>query len=207
MLTRPTPEPVKRLAGSLGLTAPLRTVKQGSWMAREGARLQFLIWIGAVPGRRLRHAIYRRCGVELGPGAMIHRGLELRTGATVRIGAGTVVGAGTTLDGRRGITIGEQVNISSEVAIWTLQHDHRDPHFDSVGAPVVIGHHAWLSFRSTVLPGVTVGEGAVVAAGAVVTKDVPPYAIVAGVPARVVGERQPRDLRYRLDEFAVPWFI
>ena len=69
-----------------------------------------------------------------------------------------------------------------------------------------IGDWAWLSFRSTILPGVTIGEGAVVAAGAVVTRDVPPYAIVAGIPARVVGER-PRELDYDLNTQAAPWFI
>jgi maltose O-acetyltransferase len=63
---------------------------------------------------------------------------------------------------------------------------------------VVIGDHAWIGYRALVLPGVTIGEGGVVAAGAVVTKDVPPYAIVAGNPARVVGQRT-RDLTYELD--------
>ena len=70
-----------------------------------------------------------------------------------------------------------------------------------------IGDRAWLSFRATILPGVSVGEGAVVAAGAVVTSDVPPYAIVAGVPARVVGERSPRELSYELGASAAPWFV
>jgi maltose O-acetyltransferase len=72
---------------------------------------------------------------------------------------------------------------------------------------VVVGDHAWLSFRCTVLPGVTIGEGAVVAAGAVVTKDVPRYAIVAGIPARVIGERSPRGLDYDLTLANTPWFV
>jgi acetyltransferase-like isoleucine patch superfamily enzyme len=72
---------------------------------------------------------------------------------------------------------------------------------------VAIGDRAWLSFRCTVLPGVTIGEGAVVAAGAVVTNDVPSYAIVAGVPAHVTGERTPRDLTYELTGTITPWFV
>jgi acetyltransferase-like isoleucine patch superfamily enzyme len=146
-------------------------------------------------------------GVRLGRGALVHRGLELRAPTRVRIGAGSVIGFDAILDGRKGIEIGRQVNISSSVAIWTLQHDHRDPQFRARGGPVVIGDRAWLSFRCTVLPGVTIGEGAVVAAGAVVTKDVPRYAIVGGVPASVIGERSPRELTYDLTKAAVPWFV
>jgi maltose O-acetyltransferase len=74
------------------------------------------------------------------------------------------------------------------------------PDFAGRTAPVVIEDFAWLGSRAMVLPGVTVGKGAVVAAGAVVTRDVPPYAIVGGVPARVIGERE-RGLDYAFDYF------
>jgi acetyltransferase-like isoleucine patch superfamily enzyme len=193
------------VARRLGLHAPLVALKRSLWGARHGAALQLTIWVGGLPVRRWRHAIYRRLGLGLAEGAIVHRGLELREPANITIGAGTVIGFRATLDGRRGITIGRSVNVSSEVAIWTLQHDLRDPQFGEVGAPVVIGDRAWLSFRTTVLPGVTVGEGAVVAAGAVVTRDVPPYAVVAGVPAQVIGQRPPMD--YQLSTEAAPWFV
>ena len=68
------------------------------------------------------------------------------------------------------------------------------------GDKVTISDYAWLSSRTTILPGVTIGEGAVVAAGAVVTKDVADHAIVAGVPARVIGTRT-ANLEYRLGEY------
>lgn len=207
MLGRPTPTAIKRAAAALGIDEQLRQCKRATRAADAGARLQAAFWIGRLPVRKLRHACYRRMGLTLGPGAVVHRGLELRAARWVQIGEGTVIGFDVILDGRRGIAIGTNVNVSSEVAIWTLQHDHRDPRFGDSGGPVTIGDRAWLSFRATILPGVSIGEGAVVAAGAVVTRDVPPYAIVAGVPARVVGERSPRELSYELSATPAPWFV
>jgi len=83
------------------------------------------------------------------------------------------------------------------VRIYTREHDPQSPVFAESAGPVIIKDFAWVSSHAIVLPGVTVGRGAVVAAGAVVTKDVPALAIVGGNPARMIGERQP-DLRYRL---------
>jgi len=108
------------------------------------------------------------------------------------------------MDGRRGIILGRNVNISSGAWIWTLQHDMHDPDFKVVGGPVKIGDRAWICSRSMILPGVEVGEGAVVSAGAVVTKSVDPYAIVAGVPAKKIGDRK-RNLRYELWDSRVPF--
>lgn len=207
VLGRPTPATIKRAAAAFGIDDELKRLKHATRAADAGARLQAVFWIGHVPVRKLRHACYRRMGLALGPGAIVHRGLELRAANGVRIGEGTVIGFDVILDGRRGIVIGRHVNVSSEVAIWTLQHDHHDPRFGANGARVTIGDRAWLSFRATVLPGVSIGEGAVVAAGAVVTRDVPPYAIVAGVPARAVGERSPRELSYELTATPAPWFV
>ena len=99
------------------------------------------------------------------------------------------------LDGRRGLKLGNNVNLSSNVSIYTLQHDHRDPYFGVQGGRVVIEDRVWLGSNVIVLPGVTIGKGAVCCAGCVVTKDVPPYTVVAGIPAKKVNER-PQDLRY-----------
>jgi acetyltransferase-like isoleucine patch superfamily enzyme len=154
--------------------------------------------MGHVPSARVRHLYYRSVlGVQLAPGARIAGRAEIRGGDGVVVGEDSLVGHDAILDGRGGLTVGAYVNLSSEVAIWSADHDHGDPDFGYRSSPVVIGDRAWLSFRTTILPGVVIGEGAVVAAGAVVTKDVAPYTIVAGVPAKPVGER-PRDLRYPL---------
>lgn len=94
--------------------------------------------------------------------------------------------------------IGKNVNISSNTSIWTLQHNHRSPSFDCKfdrDMSVKIGDRVWLGCNVIILPGIEVGEGAVICAGAVVTKDVEPYAVMAGIPAHKVGER-PKVLTY-----------
>jgi acetyltransferase-like isoleucine patch superfamily enzyme len=161
-----------------------------------------VLWVltsamGHVPSARLRHGFYRVVlGVRIAPGARINGRAEIRWG-DVQIGSNTIVGHDAILDGRGGLELGRAVNLSSEVAIWTLQHDPQDPDFGARAGRVVVGDRAWLSFRATVLPGVTIGEGAVVAANATVTKDVAPYAVVAGTPATPIGQRT-RELRYPL---------
>jgi acetyltransferase-like isoleucine patch superfamily enzyme len=144
--------------------------------------------------------------MKLGRGVVIHKGLEARSLRSINLGTGTVVGFDCILDGRGGITVGENVNFSSEAAIWTMQHDLRARDFGVVSAPVIVGDRAWLSFRCTVLPGVTIGEGAVIAAGAVVAKDVPAFAVMAGVPAVQIAER-PREIDYVFSRSFTPWFI
>ena len=92
--------------------------------------------------------------------------------------------------------IQESAVIATGAFIWTLHHDYNDVNFKSVGAPVTIGHHSWICSRAIILPGVNIGEYAVVASGAVVTKDVPPYAIVGGVPAKIIGHREEKTYDY-----------
>jgi acetyltransferase-like isoleucine patch superfamily enzyme len=101
------------------------------------------------------------------------------------------------------LKIGNNVNISSYTLIQTLTHDPQNPDFVCLERPVVIGDYAWIGARAIICPGVTVGEGAVVAAGAVVTKNVPPYTIVGGNPAAYIKDRT-RNLRYRTAYF--PFF-
>jgi maltose O-acetyltransferase len=116
--------------------------------------------------------------------------------ANVRIGDNCVINRETYLDGRVGVTIGNNVNVSFQACILSLHHDHNDAAFPAVGGTVTICDHAWIGARAILLPGVTVGEGAVVAAGAVVTRDVGPYEVVGGVPARKIGERK-REIGYK----------
>lgn len=129
---------------------------------------------------------------------VIYSGAEIRNPTQLFIGKGTIIGDNAILDARAGITIGENVNFSSNVSIWTYQHDYRDSYFacntDHVG-PVTIGNRAWIGPNVIILRNVTIGEGAVIAAGAVVTHDVPPYTLVGGIPAKVIGKR-PTDLKY-----------
>ena len=99
------------------------------------------------------------------------------------------------LDNRGGLTIGSNVSISSEVCILTADHDPNTADFAGRCRGVSIEDYAFIGTRAMILAGVTIGQGAIVAAGAVVSRDVLPYEIVAGIPARVIGSRR-KDLDY-----------
>ena len=152
------------------------------------------------PINLVRVATVRLAGARLGRGIAIHHGLQCRSARRLAVGDDVFVGEHVVLDGRGGLTIGSHVSINSEAQIWTAQHDWRAPGFPYVATSLSIGDFAWISARTIILPGVAVGEGAVVAAGAVVTKDVGAWTLVAGNPARVISDRPrlpPYELRAR----------
>ena len=158
--------------------------------ALEGATQALAGVVGMVPSHHLRLLAYRRLlGMSIGRRSTVYRAPEIRKPSRITIGRNSVIGTDAVLDGRGGLRIGDNVNLSSGVWIWTMQHDKDSADFAVESAPVVIEDRAWLSCRTTILPGVTVGEGAVVCAGAVVTSDVAPYTVVGGVPARKIGAR------------------
>ena len=143
-----------------------------------------LKWISEIPSHHLRNFFYRHIYlVQMDDKVVIYAGAEIRNAACLKIGRGSIIGDNAILDAREGIEIGENVCLASNVSIWTLQHDYRDPYFacnpEHYG-PVKIGDRAWIGPNTIILRNVNVGEGAVVAAGAVVTKDVPPYTLVGG---------------------------
>lgn len=185
---------------------PLRALRRRLEAPREGLSLLLSETIGRLPLRTLRTWLARHVlGLRLHRHATLYRWRDIRQPRGIEIGEGSVVGFWATLDGRRGITVGRNVNFSSEVALWTLQHDPADPKFGVRGGPIVIEDFAWVSFRATVLPNVRIGRGAVVAANSVVTADVEPLTIVGGVPARPIGRRS-KDLDYKFDGGG-PWFV
>lgn len=158
-----------------------------------------LLWVlGYIPSHEIRQVIYDLAGVKLGEESTIHIGCRFYQPNNVVIGQGTIIGDHATLDGRDKLTIGDHVDIASEVMIFNGEHDIQSPMFDPITAPVSIGNFVFIGPRAIILPGVKIGWGAVVAAGAVVTKDVPDLVIVAGVPAQVIGRRKQTKLNYRL---------
>jgi maltose O-acetyltransferase len=118
--------------------------------------------------------------------------------AGIIIGEDTIVGDHVFLDGRAKLTIGNHVDMASSVMIYNSEHDLEKENFSARTEPVEIGDYVFIGPRAIILPGVKIGKGAVVAAGAVVTKDVPEFKIVGGVPAVVIGERKNKDLHYKL---------
>lgn len=157
------------------------------------------LWGCHFPSRRVRRWLLRRILGGFGPGASVLMHVQVLQPDNVFLGARAVVNQHCILDGRDyPVRIGEDVDIAMHTHIWTLQHDPHDDAHGTSGGPVTVADHVWIAARATILPGVTVGRGAVVAAGAVVTHDVPSMSIVAGVPAKVVGRRRNR-LTYKLD--------
>lgn len=159
--------------------------------------------IGYIPSHHIRNFIYRHIlGVKLASTGIIYFGAEIRGANQLQIGKGSIIGDKAVLDARRGgIHIGDNVQLGSFVKLWTGSHDHDDPYFRSMPGkrgPITIGNRAWIGPSVTILHSVNIGEGAVIAAGAVVTKDVEPYSIVGGIPAKKIGERS-HDLRYIFD--------
>ena len=150
------------------------------------------------PSHIARRAFMRLAGANIGSGTTVHMGCRFFSLKHVRIGKDTLIGDRVFLDGRAKLTIGDHTDIASQVLIYNSEHDINSDDFGAVLAPVEIGDYVFIGPRAIILPGVKVGKGAVVAAGAVVTNDVGEFAIVGGVPAKVIGERKNKDPQYRL---------
>jgi len=142
--------------------------------------------------------------MKIGNGSTIHTGARFYNPRNIEIGDDSIVGEGAVLDGRDTLIIGNHVDIASEVMIYNSEHDVQDSAFQAKTAPVEISDYVFIGPRAIILPGIKIGKGAVVGAGAVVTKDVESFTIVGGVPAKVIGERKNKDPNYRLGRAA--WF-
>ena len=161
---------------------------------------------GRIPSHKVRIWIYRNIfRMPTEERVVIYKGLTAIDLWKIKIGKGSIIGDDNMLDGRGEIVIGENVNLSSQVRIWTGQHDVQGKNFEYVDGKVTIGDRAWISGNTTILPGITIGEGAVVASGAVVTKNVEPYGIYGGVPAVKIGTRT-KDLEYSFGG-SHDWFL
>lgn len=154
-----------------------------------------------IPLHSLRNAIWRLAGLRLGQNSTLHTGVRVFDPRNIRVGTGSIIGYACFIDGRDKVKIGNHTDIASEVMIYSQEHDLADPNFKASGAPVTIGDYVFIGPRAILLPGVKIGKGAVVAAGAVVTKDVADFAIVGGVPAKVIGERSLKHPSYKLGRF------
>ena len=153
---------------------------------------------GYLPSHTVRFLLYRYVfNVDIPKDSIIYWRCRFFNPAGVHIGNHSIVGNDAFLDGRCGLYIGNNVNIAAEIRIYTLQHDPESPTFESVGGPVHIEDWVYVGSRVTVLPNVRVGEGAAIASGAVVTKNVEPYTAVGGVPARFIKNRP--EVEYVLD--------
>jgi acetyltransferase-like isoleucine patch superfamily enzyme len=159
----------------------------------------FTLILNLTPGFALRAAVMRFLGFRVGSNVALHSWLRLfDIHRNVTIGSNVTINPGCYLDNRMPIIIGDNVNISHDVKIYTLGHDVDDPMCKAVGASVVIHDNVWIFPNVLIMPGVTIGRGAVVYPGSVVTKSVGPLEVVGGNPARKIRMRK-GDIRYRVD--------
>ena len=180
-----------------------RIVRRITTVTREFI-VMILHCVGHLPIHHVRRFFYRIAGMHIGEGTSIHTGLKLYNPAGIKIGKDTIIGEDAVLDGRGPLVIGNHVAFATGVMIYNSQHDIRDPQFAATTQPVHIDDYVFVGPRAIILPGVHLGKGAVVGAGAVVTKDVPPGVVVGGVPAVPIGDRPLQHYSYKLGRAA--WF-
>lgn len=160
--------------------------------------------VGQLPGHALRLAYLRNgLGWEIGDRTSVHHGLKIYGGrGRVRIGDQSTLQMDCLIAGAgmADLTIGNNVAIAYRVCLTLGMHNMLSPEFEGVTAPITIEDYVFIGSNATILLGVTLGEGTIVTAGSVVTKSTPPYSIVRGNPAQVVG-RRPRGLTYSAEHF------
>lgn len=160
--------------------------------------------VGCIPSHHIRRFLYRLDGIKIGKGSTIHMGAVFYFPEKIVIGEDSIIGENAVLDGRDKLKIGNHVDIASEVMIYNSEHDVNDENFKAITAPVEVEDYVFIGPRAIILPGVKIRRGAVVGAGAVVTKDVSEFKIVGGVPAKEIGERKLKNPSYKLGRAA--WF-
>jgi acetyltransferase-like isoleucine patch superfamily enzyme len=143
----------------------------------------------------VRYWVFKGLLAELGQGSMIDYQTYIRYPWKVRIGRGVWINRGceiygSMMAGRAQVIIGDHSALAPHVRVLSATHDYAQLDLPDRAASVTIGRHVWIGAGATLLPGVNIGDGAVVAAGSVVTRDVAPYTIVAGNPARFLKVRE-----------------
>lgn len=141
------------------------------------------------PSRTIRKLYYLMLGAKIGAKTVIFRRTTVLNPKGLNIGMRTNIGFDAWVDARGKIEIGNDTTIASRSQLITGTHDLDSHTFEANFLPIMIGNNVWIGTSAIILPGVKIGDGAVVAAGAVVSKDVLPYTVVGGVPAKFIKNR------------------
>ncbi len=189
------------VGGTLGLAGFI------GWGARSNELfLGYLLntVVNKIPFPTLRLALYRAAGMQIGHNSNVMMHVRVMTPRGIEIGDNCIIGEYSWLDGRAvrlgdgpGLTIGNNVNIGANTIFIAGSHLPDSADFEGPLKKTVVQDKAWITMNCTILYGVTIGEGAVVSAASMVNKDVAPYTIVGGVPAKYLKDRT-HDLRYSL---------
>lgn len=193
-MTTATPRKETLHANAAGLAIDANR-KARKWSRREQAMRA--LWMGGAfvfaltprPLWGMRRALLRVFGARVGADARLHPSVRIAIPFTLTIGARVGVGERATLYALGPMVIGDDATVSQGAHLCGGTHDHRDPAMTLIKAPLTVEAGAWVCADAFIGPGVTVGRLAVVGARAVAMRDVPPHAIVAGNPAKVVGTR------------------
>jgi acetyltransferase-like isoleucine patch superfamily enzyme len=176
----------------------MQKLKSLWWVVRDELKLYVLWLVTGFPGRignGLRASWMRRHLKRLGSNTVLKAGVRITQPDKVSIGSNCNFGTGAFITGGGGVTIGDWVGFGPDVKVWSLNHRFEDPErpwllqgWDE--KPVLIEDDVWLGANVFVMPGVTIGRGAIISAGSVVNKAIPPFGIAVGNPARVIGWRK-----------------
>ena len=179
-------------------------VNLSNYVNRHGGKVGRLVWevvwcvFAATTPRwmlhRWRNLLLRCFGAKIGRNVRVNGGARIWAPRNLAIGENSWIGDSTNLYSVAPIRIGANAVVSEDAFLCTAQHDITSAKFELVTAPIEIGDMAWIGACAIVLPGRRIGVGAVVGAGAVVTKDVEPWTVVAGNPARIIGRREIRPM-------------
>lgn len=151
--------------------------------------------ISNIPFWFFRKLFLQLCGLKIGHDSVINMKLYTLSPYRVKIGNKCHINRNCFLDGRGGISIGNNVSVSFNAQIVTGSHKIHSSSFQSVFMPIIIDDFVWIGINAIILQGVHIGKGAIICAGAVVTRDVGDYEIVGGIPAKRIGMRN-TDLCY-----------
>ena len=175
---------------------PFRSIIKSSFlktMLRQSKHyLVFLINLiyYLIPSFYLKNLFLKIIRIEVNKNSYIHSKVTFYKWGNLKIGRNTVINSGCRIDNRKLISIGDNVSIAHNTQIYTCGHDINSPYFDISGKDVIIADYVCVFSNCLIMPGVNIGEGAVVYSGSVVTKDVPPYTIVGGNPAIKINTRK-----------------
>jgi putative colanic acid biosynthesis acetyltransferase WcaF len=175
----------------------VRLVESNHTRSFFGLFLRFLwsccSWlVFALPGRQLsplRIVALRLFGASVGKGVLICSGVHVWIPWNLTIGDSSVIGRRVEIYNHRNVCIGSNTVLSQYTYICTGSHDYTSPSMDFVSSPVWIGSCCWIAAQSTVLPGVSIGDGCVVGAKSLVTTSLPSWVVAFGVPAKVYSDR------------------
>lgn len=153
-----------------------------------------MLFVGTqIPGKKLRVKVLRLFGAKIGKGAVIKAGIRIKFPWRLEIGDYCWLGESCWIDNFAEVKIGNHCCISQGAYICSGSHDWSDKAFELVSRPIIIEDHVWVAAHTKVAAGVTIGEGAVLCMGSVATKDLEPWTIYLGVPAKSIKKRTMAD--------------